>query len=105
MDQSTEPEANATDIHQTIETPSSSLSSSGEPEVMLVESENEYFSDAQPAIAIIDDEIIAESEQGDQTYSFPFLEETDSLQDSALRLANYFELGKHRHAFLHYFCG
>lgn len=103
MDKSTEPEVTANDIHQTIETPSSSLSS-GEPEVMLVESENEYFSDTNPTVAIIDEEI-PEEEQGDQTYSFPFLEEADSLQEGALRLASYFEHGKHRLALLHHIQG
>lgn len=95
MDMSTEPEVDTNNnIHQTIETPSSSLSS--EPEVMLVESEQEYYSDSNnPTVAIIDDDIISGIESVDPTYAFPFVDDATEagLQDSAYRLAQWFETG------------
>lgn len=90
IDRSNESEVDANHVHPTIETPSSSLSS-GEPEVMLVEDEPEY--DFSPAVAIIDNEAISDDEMGDQTYSFPFLDEETSLTRAAMKLAHHFECG------------
>lgn len=96
LDRNNDSEVDAINVHPSIETPSSSLSS-GEPEVMLVEDEPEYFS---PAVAIIDNEAISEDEVGDQTYSFPFLDEEQSLARAAIKLSNHFESGNYDQLFV-----
>jgi len=62
---------------------------------MLVEPEQEYYSDPNPPVTIIDDDDDDMISDGDPTWTFPFMDDNEhSLQDAAIRLARYFESGK-----------
>ena len=83
-------ESDALSTVPAVETPSSSPSAAGSPQIeLVVEQDDPDYGDRSPPVAIIGEDDIF----GDPVQSFPFVQEGESLVAAIKRLAHYVQYG------------
>jgi ubiquitin carboxyl-terminal hydrolase 34 len=87
---SVESESDVISTVPAVETPSSSASAGGSPQIeLVVEQDDTDFGDRSPQVAIIGEDDIF----GDPVQSFPFLHDGESLVAAIKRLVHYVQYG------------